>query len=132
MLRVLIEGAGNRPIVIGLHDKQEMHEIYRFLFQHGRDDLVELLADGYEVYDMTNNPDRGDGLDAITERTPLVVAVNLYGISVRSRADDVATSAYFYNRNNHELLALCKRLSVPLVAWGEVPEGSDYAKLYTW
>ncbi len=75
-------------------------------------------------YDMASWPHRGDALDHINESTPAVLAFHLFGIK---KGQDYSLQSleadYFYNRENENLLPLCRSLGVPLYVFGDQPEG---------
>jgi hypothetical protein len=121
-IEALVEPYLGEPIIlIGLYPRDMENLVFptmeRFPELSGL--LKDLGAGNYEVYDMAQFPERGDALDAITEYTPLVVAIHIYGIDVEG--DDHGGRDYFYNLRNEQLLPLTEELGVPLLAIGDQP-----------
>ena len=78
-----------------------------------------------DLYDMTTRPEKGDALDAIDGSTAMVLALHLFGIDKLPGGNTAKVTGMdplaCYNRNNLELLQLCMRRSIPLVAVGDQP-----------
>ncbi len=108
-------GPGDQAYLCALH----------FLHASGWTEAAEDIDSGERMcqevgfYDMTTHPERGDGVDAIDENTELVVALHLAGMKGQ---DPWPVPSIMYNKRNAEILPLCKKLRIPLLAIGEQPD----------
>ena len=123
---------GGKVIFIGLgtHSRGQLKSVP---WEKVPMDIRDAIEAGHvEEYDMQSWPERGDALDHITKDTRAVFAFHLFGISERDRSPALRTPAgYFYNRENHKLMSLCKSLGVPLYVWGDQPRGDAPFQTYT-
>ena len=119
-------------IVIGFQRPEEVYTLYmlaQWLEEHrpGYQDLARRLkfGDGFDVYDMTTQPEKGDALDAIGADTAMVVALHLFGIDKLPGGNTARVTEMdprnCYNRDNIRLLELCMKHGVPLIAVGDQP-----------
>ena len=107
----------------------------------------KILEGEYFNYNMGFCPERGDALDAIYEGCDIniVIALHLFGIDSQKTQyhtreckikppgrisssgkiifefEDDDKRKYYYNRNNHELLSLCMKYKIKLIACGDQP-----------
>ena len=85
----------------------------------------QIIAGKADEYDMASWPERGDALDHITKDTEAVLAFHLFGIHERDTDVGSLKPDYFYNKRNHQLLAMTRKLGVPLYVFGDQPKGAS-------
>lgn len=81
--------------------------------------VKDLILSGYvEHYDMRTMPEKGDVIDSLDKHSA-VIGVHLYGVAPEVVVSK--TADYFYNRNNHELIALANTQNIPVYLMGDQP-----------
>lgn len=120
-----------RAIVIGArecHDKEAILVIEAWCTKTGRERFFnqDMVID---AYDMTTKPKKGDAVKALREHldTAVVIACHLFGMDgeQKSKYADPKQSeceeGFMYTKENHKLLDICLRRSIPLFVLGDQP-----------
>jgi len=89
---------------------------------------ARIVAEDLDVYDMSTQPKKGDGIKALLRYRDVeaVVALHIFGIDftenmIRSMPRLLTHDFDLYARWNHMLLDICTRRGLPLIAWGDQP-----------
>jgi len=126
-LRQLLEGPAGSPIaIIGSTSNSELWSVSDELDKRGWSSLLRTLLGGdTDIYDMTTRPDKGDAFHGLKKDTPLIVAFHLYGLDPMNDRYRDTSPGYMYNPGNYRIYEFAKKHQIPMLVWGEQPEGSS-------
>jgi hypothetical protein len=125
----------SRIICIGKnakHDDRTLVWIADWLAANDRQTLGRRVIDGdLDHYDMDTLPEKGDAFQAIKRyrKIDAVIALHLFAIDHRPgfelRGHSGSSPWYgprYYVGRNPELLTICMKRRIPLIAWGDQPD----------
>lgn len=122
MSRIICIGKNNAE-----YDERALECISDWLIENGWRTLGQrIIAGDLDHYDMATLPKKGDAFDAIQRyrKIDAVIALHLFAIDHRPGYDGLKLpyGPRYYVGRNPELLTICMKRRIPLIAWGDQPD----------